>query len=493
MLVHDEKNRTKADTKHKDNRRKRRWFMCAMAASPSAKTMASMRANGVTDLRWCQDGEILQAFLHRPCGVYEEWWTRNAIIWGLTPSSTTQKPRVRSEPLWETYAAGKGGYVRDMLLQIRLLPAVPTRPESPVVPEAQWRGLLREFMALARPLRGPVTMLAVAHSMFQGQLTDACSRLMSPCHASYAIGPQGGDISTLELHRRVLRLERAAADLAHHVKRVAGLNAVCVSCQEQSVREDLECVIRYGGGLCGGGGDVWAHPFHVTGSETRSMLMLSTQLLRGSRQTAFAREYAPVEDTTWGLPMVCRLAVTLHATPLATPKRLMDVLVHFFSIRSHIIDQEKQPLLVYGAHLTCYCRRLQQLAMLTGPLPAHLYMPLLTADGVLQVYTQNGYVVAPAQADVPIPIDDRFCNGPFTSPADVRAMVQRRRKQETQEMHDILRLLGIRAPPAIACLHRFQKNVLACMCDDSHLKNATKHLPPTPSLQNAAFNAEQYM
>ena len=506
----------------KDSRRKRRWFMCDLAGRPSDEAMAGMMACGVTDLRWCHEGATvpptMKAFLFRPCGMYEVWWARSAMGWKLSPPDTASPKihtKIRSESLWEAYAAGKGPAVREELLRNRLPrpPPGPT-PAVPALPEARWRGLLTAFLRAPQPLGGPITMLAVARSMFPDAVPPGCRRFVCATDAtglqtssvqprkqqgSYAISSEGGDTSALELHRRVLRLERAAADLAHYLRQAARLNEASFACQEQAVRDDLACVLRFGGGLCGGGGEFWVARRADDFDAGRSNLMLVIQLLRGSRQSAFAREYALVEDVTWGLPVVCRLAVTLQATPLATPQRLVETLTHFFRIRAHIIDQEKQPLLVYGAHLTCYCRRLQQLAMLAGPLPPHLHVPRLTPQGGLQVYTLEGYVLAPAPGEGPIPmdaaipIDERFCNGPFTAPPEVRAMVLRRQRQEGQEAEDVVSLLGMRAPPALSCLRRFQRIVLACMQDDSHLKNATMHLAPTASLRNAVFDAAQYL
>ena len=322
-----------------------------------------------------------------------------------------------------------------------------------------------DLIQLMFPCLTPADSTKLDRFLGHHHLNGLAGRQLSQSHETVPVA-----VLTLEIHRRVIRLEKLAADLGNYI-------AEQFVNSESGQGADIDYIKRFGGGVHGAGAAFWS-PSSSDICETD--LSSSVAWMRAHREVAFTRSYIVADDVTWGFPVLCKLIILWKQASPVTPAfaLLLDGLSAMIGIRTNIMAQERLYLLRYGSHLTAYCRRLQAL------ISTHALSPpqnLLEANGSL---SQGEF------GESALPIDDGLQGRALPANADIIHSTIRRVEQEQLEAETVVRVLKIQLPaPATRSIQQFMKGVQLLMQNDSHLLNATICLPPTTSLPAAALNA----
>ena len=245
--------------------------------------------------------------------------------------------------------------------------------------------------------------------------------------------------STLELHRRMILLERVTADLGLGLLRVITLPDAGTRAEgcTHSELQDLVCILRCGGGMHGAGAAFWPPISErntlaqklptwsfLSGDGQQSKLLGGINWMEGNREAAVTRSYIVVDDGTWGFPIITKLATAMKESDRVSPTftQLSDPVTTMLEIRASIIHQERVYLLRYGSSLTDYCRIAQQLfsKISCEPVPSYMKVAHLNDSGA--------YARLPGD-DSALPIDCSFHGQPLASLVDVRNATTRRKKQ----------------------------------------------------------------
>ena len=442
-----------------------------------------MTAAGIVEIRWCggpaKDGGFVW-FMCASRGLYEPMWERHVTAWGLEGMKETYM-KGRTERPWMAYGIKQGDPAYTQLLRNvvmlgggRAAPA--SKPKAaPPTPQAvaaavpppcppctapAWAGAMAEFFANEDPFSLPSRVMSLILSLFapRDAQDPGLRRFLSLKNTSglgsthprpatesktYAVVGAGIQVSTLEIHRRVMRLERTAADLAGAL---VGQPGGALESLPGDLARDLGVVRRWGGGLHGAGGKFWApaegscapaeggrscapaeaaeggEPSDPAPASEAGELRASVAWMGANRENAVSRCYGPiVDEITWGVPVLCRLLVAWkQGGPSGAPAvRLCEALSTMLCVRASIINQDRIYLLQYGSHLTTYCRRLQAILChcLRGEPPAHLCVARLSPAG--------GFVRVPGDSSA-LPFAEDFRGLPCSTAADVQKGTTRR-------------------------------------------------------------------
>jgi hypothetical protein len=180
-------------------------------------------------------------------------------------------------------------------------------------------------------------------------------------------------------------------------------------------------------------------------------------------------------------------------------------------IRASIIHQERVFLLHYGGSMTQYCQRLEALYRKLAPEEMASHMQLSRLDATTGAYQR---VIGDAST---LPIDLNVQAAQVPAVSDVLNAIKRRKKQvschcmccnscapvlksifvsqEQDTFEEACKFLDVPSAtlPMALELKKFLRGVKRAMQSDTHLRNATIHLPPSPSLPNAVLDAGQFI
>ena len=295
------------------------------------------------------------------------------------------------------------------------------------------------------------------------------------------IAPPAGETTTLELHRRVISLERAGVGL---------LQLLFAAFVSRGARRflspddivDAEVAFEFRGGVSGGGERYWidgalpppcdfADRVDTHGKEG---LYRTLCYLHANRQSALRRRYIVADDGAWGLPVFARLHTLSRAGPLDPTgvSRAVEELVHE---RHCAVLADRVRLVRYGVHMTHYCLRLQViLRQLDARVPSTVGVARFAGDPdgrVLPVYLEQTCDVGDDVADL---------------------IVEERLRVERGEIGATLGVLGIPYHDALVFVHVVTQGIQRAMETDAHTRNKTCFLHGSPSLPSAQCATYMY-
>jgi hypothetical protein len=295
--------------------------------------------------------------------------------------------------------------------------------------------------------------------------------------------PEGGDVSTLELHREVVALEQAGACLLQYVLR-AFVEADARKTLPREDVSDAEIAFEFQGGVEGDGALYWVGGSAVAPTcafaDTTDPLSLYHIVcyLHANRAEAFKRRYVVADDGTWGLPVTAALFL-LHDRKAGAPASLEEVTGVIESLtkqRRAAVHADRTRLLRYGAHLTHYCMRLQLiLRKLLITVPPIIAVARFSGD-------PDGFVIGVQVTHAAPPAEH----------VDDQAVVQAQLEAEAAQIKETLRIMGLEHSDALDHVRVITKGVQAAMATDGHLRNQTRFLHPSLSLSGAQYAAYMY-
>lgn len=288
-------------------------------------------------------------------------------------------------------------------------------------------------------------------------------------------------LSTLELHRRVLRLEWAGETI---IRALLQLD-YCVEKLSQQDSDNLAAAFGFHGGLKGqgaeywlnaSGGSDWCQPIAGANPCVASLAPVLCQM-KGARVAAFTRRpaYLVVDECSWGLPIAVKLFLARrnHIKRAADgrqggrllPMDPFDLRTDIMSLnkwRFQAIAQERAPLVEYGLLLTAYCKCLGEIASRhSAPVPGGT-SDVLYFDCMLQVLPRHDL-------------------------AKIRA------EEETRDLCAALAELALPKSPAAEQISRVHSSIAAAMAADSHQTCLTMRLHPSQSLPTASYDPLSYL
>lgn len=278
--------------------------------------------------------------------------------------------------------------------------------------------------------------------------------------------------SALELHRAALRLERAAESL---LRACAG--AVTPQAARSLPREDaadLQLAWRCRGGVAGEGPAYWAgeldaglFPLEGLGLPPPGLAGCLSALREG-RRAAFSRAYLVEDEVTWCLPYLAKVYFMRSRPQPVSQAELRYAYERATQYRACALRADTAPLAAYGRGMLAYAGRLAEIARRLGLDDlADEVLPELEAPR--QALEKAGE----AQADA--------------------ELVACRAADEAREARCVLEDLGLRASPALEAAGRLREALAEAMRCDSHQRQATMHLHPSPCLPCAAYEPGRYL
>jgi hypothetical protein len=272
--------------------------------------------------------------------------------------------------------------------------------------------------------------------------------------------------STLELHRRAIRLEWAAESM------LRALMEACKSDQfecDQEYATDVMDALSFKGGVNGQGPDYWREAPSITSSHTLLPGSLRSVLCKmaEARAAAFSGppSYLVADECSWGLPIATALFLARRARlqQKAPPLDSHDIHQEISQLnnwRAQAIMQDRAPLVAYGLLLTAYCARIGEIIVRCQPEVAAALPP-----GALEAL--------PFSAEMPPGGQD---------------LTKLRIAKELEKLNATLKELGIERSPAAQQVAMVQASIAEAMASDSHQRAATSRLHPTRSLPGSTYD-----
>jgi hypothetical protein len=351
--------------------------------------------------------------------------------------------------------------------------AVPPPPQEP-----PYDSLFREFLLeenvyvrgrtkdlnIAGVIRSLITMDVYHRNIFFSTQNTAGLGVLFPCNEIQRV-PSPME-STLELHRRAIRLEWAAESM------LRALMEACKSDQfecDQEYATDVMDALSFKGGINGQGPDYWRDAPSITSSHTLLPGSLRSVLCKmaEARAAAFSGppSYLVADECSWGLPIATALFLARRARlqQKAPPLDSHDIHQEISQLnnwRAQAIMQDRAPLVAYGLLLTAYCARLGEIIMRCQPEVAAALPP-----GALEAL--------PFSAE---------------SPPVGQDLTKLRIAKELEKLNATLKELGIERSPAAQQVAMVQASIAEAMASDSHQRAATSRLHPTRSLPGSTYD-----
>lgn len=280
--------------------------------------------------------------------------------------------------------------------------------------------------------------------------------------------------STLELHRLSLKLEGEAAGLLRRVgEQIQGTgNMEIALAMGAEMTAKFQAIWGMAGGLQGEGKQYWSVEPQSTASipsaikPAADQMVASLSKLKALRPAAFKRQVLVVDEASWGfryLAKVVLILVDLHPSA-QTLIRFKNTLSDCTVFCNNALMMDRVPLVDYIREFTSYLGTLGEIAESLGMKPA------LPALGLAKISLQSVKTLQVNQ----VTIDN--C-----------------KRQEALELTSICKHLGVEHPRAVEMKEQFIATMKALMEDDSHVKNNTAHLSPSPSLQEAKYDPGVYV
>jgi hypothetical protein len=285
--------------------------------------------------------------------------------------------------------------------------------------------------------------------------------------------PPALEPTTLEIHRRVIALERVGVDLMQLLFSAFVSRGARHFLDPDDVA-DAEAAFEFQGGVAGDGSRYWAADADRADSHASAGLYRSLCYLRANRAAAFRRRYVVADDGAWGLPVFARLHTLCCAGPVdrATLERAVEQLV---ADRRGAVLADRIGLVRYGAHMTHYCMRLQvilrQLAVRVPPSIAVERFPADPEGCVAGVLVEQTRPLSDEEADL---------------------IVRDRLDVERVEIGATLATMGIPYRDALVYVHVVTQGVQLAMGTDGHRHHKTCFLHASPALPAAQYAAYMY-
>lgn len=425
------------------NRNRMSWFATESDQSPEeASAEIAQYLQDISEYRWCllPSGKHM-CFWYWHKGKSEKSWIFQSQQMGHTVSAYNQiakQEKTRTKVLWTMFAGSNISLQEQLRKNVQVL--VPRTPQTKRVEKENQPPVVEATISTRLDFVDESPALAVAQdsvipdrqpprlsemeetiSNFLQQPDFCCDRQilnmiatmtgkkLKHIHACVTFPSHSDELcfsnlSTLELHRRVIALERVGSGLLH-----------LISSQELDVgdyslsandKEDLQFVQ---GGLREHGEGVSFWQMHQQPEAKNTKLSKICNWMAANRENAFKRMYLIVDIKTWGLPVISELLIAVHKSE-KNKHQVWATLEQMLKIRQNIKNQESSYLLRYGGYLTMYCKRLQNLCskIHQDTIPAYLQI----AD-------------APRRQGV-FPIEGDFDSQTLANPEDLQQMVKRR-------------------------------------------------------------------
>jgi hypothetical protein len=278
--------------------------------------------------------------------------------------------------------------------------------------------------------------------------------------------------STLELHRAALNLEGAAAHLLRACAAVVAPGAL-----SPPDAEDLQAAWRRRGGICSEGPHYWpdaldAGLFLLEGTPDSADMAVRLDYLRAARPEAFLRKYLICDEVTWCMPYLSKLYFLLCKTKQPSQAQLRSLYESLTRLRFCALRADVAPLVTYGVGMGVYAGTLLHIAAVLG----------LDEETASQrpVISASRAAFSKAAQDPP-------------PPGDLSAAISCRFTSEAMELKAILEDLGLHSSRALQDAEQFRLKLQAAMSTDSHKKQATRHLHPSPCLLSAEYDPKRYL
>jgi hypothetical protein len=455
-------------------------------------------------MRWCRHADLdgaCQIFMRRMDPVSPAQWETFVEQLGFAPAPPLPGHVARTRELWRNYAAWFADersselYTNVAVFDTAHKPP-PASPVCPVVPRAD--GRRRKSPSTDREKeeeqREPKPCMEATPPPF----TEIIRKLLEETFpGGYprtgaldvnnwdGIGylrpdlvPSDGMPTTLELHRRVIALERAGAAL---------LKLLFTTYTSRSARgcfltdEAVDADIAFGfqGGVAGDGARYWVSgpppPLAAPRQYADVYGLYHTMCyLHVNRAAALQRRYAVADDGAWGLPVFARLH-SLTAMGGAAPEDLARAVEELVAERRAAVLADRVRLARYGCHMTHYCLRMQvilrQWLTRVPPAIAVARFPGDPDGRVLPVLVDQTFALDEAVAD---------------------QIVGDRLGVEWRDIGKALRGLRVPYRDPLVYVHVVTRGVHHAMETDGHQHDRTCFLHPSPSMPDAHNAAYMY-
>jgi hypothetical protein len=361
--------------------------------------------------------------------------------------------------------------------------SAPKPPQLPPPPlEPPYEALFREFLMeenvyvrgrtkdlnIAGVIRSLITMDVYRRDVFFSTQNTFGLGMLFPCNeiARVQSFPHTPPLeSTLELHRRAIRLEWAGESM------LRAIMAACESSQFECSPEyatDVMDAMCFRGGINGQGADYWRDAPRITShaTSTRGSLVGVLCQMSEARAAAFSRphSYLVLDECSWGLPIATSLFLARRAraqqkAPAMDWHDIRQEITLLNNWRAQAITQDRAPLVAYGLLLTAYCARLAEIARGKPEIAATL------PPGALEAI-------------------------PFTQETSTKGqdLTRQRVAKELEKLNATLKELGVERSPAAQQVASVQASIAAAMATDSHQRAATSRLHPTRSLPGSTYD-----
>lgn len=191
--------------------------------------------------------------------------------------------------------------------------------------------------------------------------------------------------------------------------------------------------------------------------------------LLAGRERAFRRHYLVCDEVTWCMPYLAKLFFLrsrIHAVSQGELRAAFESVTKF---RFCAVRADVAPLAEYARGVLRHAQRLAEVA---------------SEKGLHQAASAARQTLAVASAAL-----DR---APPPGEADPE-VVRCRLDDEAREARSILRDLGLEHSPVLNDAGRLRAALAEAMLQDSHGKQATRHLHPSPSLPDAVYDPQKYL
>ena len=485
-----------------------RWHTAVGASPPDDESAAAAFALDITEIRWDShpfDPERFQWFMQNKRSVRPMRWSQ--IESRLHLSELRAEHRLEEGrptlPLWQHYwqhhkKDNKLRSLEDNVITSQKPPDKPKKrprakeaaPEAPAAappaaialppaaPESEGH---RDFLLSADPLSRtgsrPQILKAIACLVAKHtEASDQTRRFLSaknleclgclyptdtPSASGQPMDARTPESGALEMHRRAMRLERLASDLLQMLSG-AGCEGLAAD-----MAADAGCALAFWGGPGAEGDALWRDP----GGKTGSALQPALAWMAANRGDALTRSYTVADELNWGLPLLATVWKCLQESK--TPSRTLDRLAweagQCSRIRLAIYNRDKAPLISYGAHLTAVCQRLRSIGEALGAAP--------DPTPVLEFNTDNAWKCGQGRLEL----------------EPVRTACKQRLQAEERQIREMLRGVSLSHSPAVQAAAAIRRRQIEDMRTDTHTRGATRNLPATPSLPDAALDPRQYI
>jgi hypothetical protein len=357
----------------------------------------------------------------------------------------------------------------------------PPPPFTPALPvEPPYESLFREFLStenvyvrgktkdlnIAGVIRSLITVEVYRNDMFFSTRNKLGLGLFFPCDEAASPQVKPAIESTLELHRRAIRLEWAGETMLRTLMAACECKSNGLSFSKEDATDAMDAMCCKGG-INGQGADYWNDvPLSTKRTPVEGSMLGILCKMREARAAAFFRPfcYLVVDECSWGIPIATSLFVSMRARmqQKAPPMDVHDFRQEISQLnnwRAHAIMQDRAPLVAYGLLLTAYCARLGEIVRRNPEVAATL------PQGALEALP--------------------FC---AESPPTTKDLTKNRIGKELEKLNATIKELGIERSPAAQQVARVQASIAAAMASDSHQQAATAHLYPTRSLPGSTYN-----